>query len=145
MHELLNSGRTSKFGADKFIHIVKYIQQCVRICHPDGTVPNRTVSMGHRLPYRTVFYFFPKSAISTVRSGKYYRFLVQKRGPCRCNLNTVFSFFFTAYRTVAKTRPFSVLWKKSANRTVTKTKAFSIFNFNREPCRNEIWSIYHFF
>ena len=54
----------------------------------------RTVSMGHRLPYRTVFYFFPESASSTVRSGKYYRFLVQKRKPYRCNLNTVFRLFF---------------------------------------------------
>ena len=26
-----------------------------------------------------------------------------------------------------------------------KTKAFSIFNFNREPYRTEIWSVYHSF
>ena len=56
--------------------------------------------MGHR----SVFYFFPKSAISIVRRGKYYRFLVQKREPYHYNLNNVLRlFFFTAKRTVAKT------------------------------------------
>ena len=34
---------------------------------------------------------------------------------------------------------------KNANRTVTKTKAFSIFNFDREPYRTEIWFVYRFF
>jgi hypothetical protein len=59
--------------------------------------------------YRTVPFiiFFPKSASSTVRSGKYYRFFGQKRETYRCNLNTFFRLFFlTANRTVAKTRPF---------------------------------------
>ena len=58
----------------------------------------RTVSMDHRLPYRTVFYFFPKSASSTVRSVRYYRFLVQKRETYRYIL-TPFSVYFCSPRT----------------------------------------------
>ena len=33
----------------------------------------------------------------------------------------------------------------TANRTVVKAKAFSVFNFDREPYRTEIWSVYRFF
>ena len=51
--------------------------------------------MGHRLSYRNVFYFFPKSASSTVRSGKYFHFLIQKREPYRYNLNTVSVYFYS--------------------------------------------------
>ena len=98
--------------------IISIKQQCVRICQPDRTEPyrtvyflERTVQMFHR------FLFFFQTAISTVRSVNYYRFLVQ---------TVRFAIFLTA------------------NRTVAKTKAFSIFSFNREPYRNQIRSVYRF-
>jgi hypothetical protein len=62
------------------------------------TVPNRTViflleravSMGHRLPYRTVFFIFRKARAQPLETLNITDF--QKREPYRYNLNTIFRF-----------------------------------------------------
>ncbi len=65
--------------------------------------------MGHRLPDRTVFYFFRKARAQPLEAVN-----------------------------------ITVFWVKSVNRTVSKSKAFFVFNFDREPYRTEIWSVYRF-
>ena len=79
--------------------------------------------MGHRLPYRTVFYFFSsKSAF------------VQKREPYRYNLNTVFRFYFLNPH---RNKNVSIL---NFYREPHRTEIRSVYRFINE--KTEKWMIF---
>ena len=117
------------------------IQQCVRICHPDRTVPYPTLPF-RDLPFprfglknrgtvaynRTVFRFLTKSVYRTVAKKHRFPFL-----------------FLSASRTAPNSLPCSVFSLKSANRTVQSSLPFSVRILYREPYRSKKRTVFRLF